>query len=162
MVGVPKWLTLRPNDKMEKLIKENSYNFIYRMAKRDGIDLKVVKLIPEYIAELNIMDAQFGKILPKQTKTTHDFIDAIRLELRNQKDKLEKEIANGAATLKSEEDCEDDVAEEDQDEEVQVVDEEEVEYDQEDEHQDSEEDNTIQKLIEPVPTATQDKPKIST
>jgi len=131
MVGVPKWLTLRPNDKMEKLIKENSYNFIYRCAKRDGIDLKVVKLIPEYIAELNVHDVQFGKILPKQIKTTFAFIDAIRLELRNQKDKLEKEIADGATTLKSDDASEDNGAEEDQDEKGQVEDEEEGEADQE-------------------------------
>ena len=131
MVGVPKWLTLRPNDKMEKLIKENSYNFIYRCAKRDGIDLKVVKLIPEYIAELNVHDAQFSKILTKQIKTTSAFIVAIRLELRNQKDKLEKEIADGATTLKSDDASEDNGAEEDQDEVVQVEDEEEGEADQE-------------------------------
>ena len=40
MVGVPKWLTEKPNDKFDKLIKENSYNFIYRCAKRDKIDLQ--------------------------------------------------------------------------------------------------------------------------
>ena len=69
--------------------------------------------------------------MPKQIKTTFAFIEAIRLELRNQKDKLEKEIADGATTLKSDADSEDNGVEEDQDEEVQVEDEEEGEADQE-------------------------------
>ena len=106
----PQWVRKRPTEDKLNLIKEHSYDYL-KEKFLNGEDLAgATAHIPGYIEKLTEFDADFGKIKPHMCKTTHLFIDAIRMDLKNKIKKINDEAKNAEAE-------EEEPEEEDQEEE---------------------------------------------
>ena len=96
----------------------------------------IADLIAEYIELLGTKLAAFRDIKKVWIKTTHEFFGAIRLELRNKLDKVNKEIEDGTLVIDQGQDAE--AEEEDQADEDADADEEEAEEEEEQEDEELE------------------------
>ena len=99
---VPKWLKSKPASPHDKVIKDNSKEFIFMCAKRDGMDLSPKALLHEFIDHLGNDNTFFRRITKNHIRTTYPFFEAIRLELKNKLSKLEHDIDQGLVILESE------------------------------------------------------------
>ena len=59
------------------------------------MSVKPTSLIPGLIEILSDHKEKYKKLQPAQIKTTHRFIDLLRLEISNNMAKVKKEIASG-------------------------------------------------------------------
>ena len=132
---LPDWMKEAPCGEMLLKIKENSFEFIStKMLQGEEIEA-ASDLLHEFIALLcDKLDA-FRDIKKGWVQSTHAFIGAIRLELRNQIDKVTKMIEKGKLVVRTNKDAseqhedeENAESNEDQDEEVGEDEEEEEEF----------------------------------
>ena len=70
LVGVPKWLSLKPSEKITALMKEYSYDYMRNAVKKGSTDQKITQLIPEFIDLMGQHEPLFTRIKSKHIKTT--------------------------------------------------------------------------------------------
>ena len=91
-----KWLKEKPDAEKKKLIKENAYEYLSTIAlKGEKLESSTMR-IPGFISYLTDLDSDFGKIKTEHMVTTNAFIEAIRVEIKNNITKIEKEIKAGS------------------------------------------------------------------
>ena len=93
--AAPKWLKEKPDAEKKKLIKENAYEYLSTIALKGEMLESSTMRIPGYISFLTEFDSDFGKIKDEHMVTTNAFIEAIRVEIKNNITKIEKEIKAG-------------------------------------------------------------------
>ena len=80
---VPRWLTQKPTDDEQQLIKTYSYDYIQGLALQNQSIDKPTELIPPYLEILKDHNEKFGKLKPHYKRTTYAWYEFIRQELKN-------------------------------------------------------------------------------
>ena len=74
------------------LIKRESYGYLITLSENGEVLKSSTERISGFIERLEKYDADFKKIKPSIRKTTYAFNEAIRIHLKNQITKINKEL----------------------------------------------------------------------
>ena len=90
--GVPKWLYEKPTGTKKKIMNDQAYKYLLHFALQGTVLQSSTEWIPGFIVHLTAIDPDFGKIKKSMQKTGYDFIEGMRVEIKNSITKIKREI----------------------------------------------------------------------